>query len=122
MDYLLSAVPRLWIPLGSQEVEEIQLAEVLEGEGLTEAQLLDAGILCGVEPLRGSPTLIPKTAFSWVRYYGSLESVAQKKRLTFLSEPGRIEEVRQHFRPRAQWFDAIREDTKVENWDFLSTL
>lgn len=122
MDYLLSAVPRLWIPLGTEEVEEIRLADVLEGEGLTEAQLLDAGILCGVEPLRGCQTFLPKTAFSWIRYYGSLEIVIQKKALTFLSADGRIEEVRRHFRARESWPEGIRDDTRAENWDFLSTL
>lgn len=122
MDYLLSGVPRLWIPqgpLGGHEVEEIQLEEVLREEGLTQEQFRDAAILCGVEPLKGAVTMPPKKAFSWMRHYGSVETVLQKQRSISKEE---FEKARQHFAAAATWSERIREDHLMANSDFLSTL
>ena len=79
MDYLLAGVGRLWIPSrkGAQILEEIRLDDVLEGEGLEQAGLTDACILCGTEEREGLRGVPPLTAFSWIRHYGSLEGVFQ---------------------------------------------
>ncbi len=119
MDFLLGvegAPSRLWIPArrGGNGFEEIVLAEVLEGEGLTRDSLRDAGLLCGVEPLRGQPTVTPQTAFSWLRYYRSLEGVLgssiQEPALAALREAGERERVRAHFAPAVAWWERIRPD------------
>jgi 5'-3' exonuclease len=117
MDFLLSDVPRLWIPFRkgvSDGFEEIVLKDVLEGEGLTREGLRDAGILCGVEPLRGRVSINPHTAFGWMRYYKSLEgllaSTVREPQLAVLREEGLADSVRRHFAAQEPWQARIRPD------------
>lgn len=127
MDFLLSGVPRLWIPMrkGGDGFEEIVIAELLEGEGLTAAGLRDAGILCGVEPLRGEPTVLPPTAFSWMRYYKDIDtlllSAIQDPVLDVLRDEDRLQRVRDHFAPTLPWFSRIRPDHYEAVKEFLDT-
>lgn len=78
MDYLLGSIPRLWIPVrrGMVEFEEVMMDEVLHGENLTAPAFRDACILCGVEQLKGV-CFPPHKAFTWMRYYGSIEALLQ---------------------------------------------
>jgi len=125
MDFLLSGVQRLWIPQGltmAHMVEEIQFDEVLREEGLTAEQFRDAAILCGVEPLKGAPTMPPKKAFGWMRHYGSLELIAKRNNLQFILEEGLLERVRKHFTSSEIWNSRIREDHMAENFEFLNAL
>jgi 5'-3' exonuclease len=116
MDFLLAGTPRLWIPSrkGGDGFEEIVLAELLEGEGLTAAGLRDAGILCGVEPMRGEAAVAPPTAFGWLRYYGKMEqlllSSIQDPVLDALRDEDRLDRVRQHFTAESPWQARIRPD------------
>ena len=79
MDYLLSGVRRLWIPTtkGLFQFEELSLDSILRGEGLTEASLMDAGLLCGTEERLGAAGIPCITAFTLIRHYGSLEMVLE---------------------------------------------
>ena len=128
MDFLLSGVSRLWIPFrkAGDGFEEIVLAEVLEGEGVTAAGLTDAGILCGVEPLRGQVNQNPVTAFSWMRYYKSLEGVLAsgivEPQLDALRVEGRLAAVRAHFAPQTPWEARIRPDHFEGARSFLEAL
>jgi hypothetical protein len=78
MDYLLGSIPRLWIPVrrGLVEFEEVMMDEVLHGENMTAAAFRDACLLCGVEQLKGV-CFPPHKAFTWMRYYGSIEALLQ---------------------------------------------
>jgi 5'-3' exonuclease len=64
MDFLVMGVERLWIP--AETMEEIQLQEVLSSEDVTIKQLQEIAILCRDNTPTGK-------AFSWMRYYGSIE-------------------------------------------------
>lgn len=114
MDFLLAGVQRLWVP-GRDSYEEVLLEDLLKGEGMTVSALLDAGILCGVEPSRGI-SVPPKTAFSWIRHYGSMEVfLARKADAAFdaLRDPVELARVRAHFdaaptpRVREEWLAAL---------------
>jgi flap endonuclease-1 len=115
MDFLLSGVQRLWIPLRNRDdmFEEVILSDVLSGEGLTLDGLRDAGILCGVESLRGKLSIASNIAFSWVRYYKNIENILNSKitdtQLNVLKEEGILERARSHFDTCA-WSSRIRED------------
>ena len=101
MDFLLSGVERLWIPGVRADYEEIILSEVLHGEGVSKVGFVDAGILCGVEPLHGAISVPPKTAFMWIHHYGSMEKLllqrADLTELDIIREPGKLERVRRHY-------------------------
>jgi 5'-3' exonuclease len=136
MDYLLSGVPRLWIPSkrGFNTFEEIVTQDVIEGEGLGgPAGLMDAGILAGVEPLRGQLSVPIHVAFGWIRYYGSIEQTltrptirAETPDLVILEDPTKLAEVRQHFQPRESWLLRLREDqhllalSVMASWESLT--
>jgi len=118
MDFLLAGVKRLWIP-GRDSYEDILLEDVMQGESLSAAGILDAGILCGVEPLRGL-SVSPKTAFSWIRHYGSMEGLLMRrddKNLDPLRDPVELARVRMHFaaaetpRVREEWLGALEHFT-----------
>jgi len=100
MDFILSGVPRLWIP-GRDSYEEVLLADIMHGEGLTADGIRDAGILCGVEPLRGKISVPPKVSFGWLRHYGSMEALLARRvdlvALDPLRVEGELEKVRGHF-------------------------
>jgi 5'-3' exonuclease len=125
MDYLLSGVQRMWIPnhKSCEQFEEILQEEVLKGEGLTQAAFLDAGILCGVEPLRGKLSINSFTAFNWIRYYKNIESLlcsnVKDSRLDILREE--LPRVRAHFEPRL-WDTRIRPDHLESCKSFLTSL
>jgi 5'-3' exonuclease len=130
MDYLLSPIPRLWIPNratgGALPFEEIVLEEVLKGEGITPEALRDAGILCGVEPLRGKVHVHTHTAFTWIRYYKGLEpllaSAVKERQLDALRPAGVLEAVRAHFQPQTPWTVRVRPDHYERFKDFLEAL
>jgi 5'-3' exonuclease len=127
MDFLLSGVQRLWIPFRKSYdgFEEILMAEVLQGEALTQAALLDAGILCGVEPLRGRVSMNPATAFSWLRYYGAMEDVLSStikdSQIDVLRDPIVLEATRAHFKAHP-WKSRIRPDHLTLCESFLEAL
>jgi 5'-3' exonuclease len=127
MDFLLSGVPRVWIPFRKSYdgFEEILLAEVLEGEAMTAASLRDAGILCGVEPLRGQVNVISQTAFSWIRYYTTIEGVLKSNivepQLDVLRDEAKLAAVRAHFDPKP-WESRIRPDHLETCRGFLEAL
>jgi 5'-3' exonuclease len=77
MDYILAGTGTLWIPTKKDTFffEEIQLTDVLTGEGLTQAALLDAGLLCGTEERAAAKGIPCDKAFTYMRYYGSIEAV-----------------------------------------------
>ena len=87
--------------------------DVLSGEGLSPAGLCDAGILCGVEPLRAHAVSVgAQTAFGWMRHYQSVEAVlassVKDRALEPLRDAELLEKAREHFRPRAPWTVRIR--------------
>ncbi len=128
MDFLLSGVQRLWVPHRNQShgFEEVALKEVLEGERMTEAAFRDACILCGVEPLRGRVSVNTNIAFSWLRYYKSIEGILasslKEPQLDCLREEGRLDTVRQHFAARSDWTERIRPDHLERFRSFLDIL
>ena len=77
MDFLMFGAKRLWIPTrrGSRIFEEVCLDAVLKGEGMDAAMFADACLLCGTEERQGLRGIPPHTAFSWIRYYGSIEGI-----------------------------------------------
>lgn len=115
MDFLLSGVSRLWIPLRNRYngFEEILLKDVLKGEGITLEGLRDAGILCGVELLRGKLSISSHMAFSWIRYYKNIEGVLNSAivdpQIEILKDTALLEKVRLHFKAE-QWDARIRPD------------
>jgi len=115
MDFLLSGVSRLWIPLRTRYdgFEEILLSEILSGEGLSLNGLRDAGILCGVEMFRGRVSISSHIAFSWIRYYKSIEGVLNSTiddvQLSVLRDPALLEKARDHFKTEP-WDSRIRPD------------
>jgi 5'-3' exonuclease len=120
MDFLLAGIKRLWIP-ARDSYEEVLLEDVMKGESLSLAGILDAGILCGVEPLRGL-SISPKTAFGWVRHYGSIEGILHRRddaNLDPLRDSAEISRVRLHFaaaitpRVREEWLGALEHFMKV---------
>jgi 5'-3' exonuclease len=127
MDFLLSGIQRLWIPFRKSYdgFEEILMSEVLQGEVLTQEALLDAGILCGVEPLRGRLSMNPATAFSWLRYYGSIEHILngtiKDTQLDVLRDPAVLEVTRAHFKAH-HWKSRIRADHLSLCESFLEAL
>jgi len=127
MDFLLSGVKRLWIPFyrSYSGFEEIVVQEVLEGEEITAEGLMDAGILCGIEPLRGRVSVNPTTAFSWLRYYQSIEallkSTVKEEQLDVLRDPVVLDSVRKHFKAQP-WSSRIRPDHFETCKSFLEAL
>jgi len=127
MDFLLSGVKRLWIPFyrSYSGFEEIVVEEVLKGEELTAGGLTDAGILCGIEPLRGQLSVNPVRAFSWLRYYGSMEALLKSSihedQLEVIRDPAVLEAARQHFKPQP-WSSRIRPDHFETCKSFLEAL
>lgn len=128
MDFLLSGVQRLWIPFRkiADGFEDVKLWDVLEGEGLSPAALRDAGILCGVEPLRGALSFAANRAFEWMRYYQSIEALlassVKEGQLGVLREEGRLEAVRGHFKAQEPWTARIRPDHFERARAFLESL
>jgi len=116
MDFLLYGCPRLWIPFRnhSNGFEEVLLPEVLEGEGLTLDGLRDVGILCGVELLRGKVNINSHMAFSWIRYYKSIEALLDSRiedsQVQLLKDVELLAKVRTHFTPKTPWEAQIRPD------------
>ena len=127
MDFVIAGVKRLWIPFRKSYdgFEEICLDEVLAGEGLDQAGLLDAGILCGVEPLRGRLNINSSTAFSWMRYYKNMEnllkSTVKDAQLDSVRDPAVLESTRKHFAARP-WESRIRPDHLETCKSFLEAL
>ena len=117
MDYLLSGVvPRLWIPIKHRKdaFEEICMKQIFETEGITAESFRDAGILCGVEPLRGRLSIHANRAFIWIRHYKSIEKLLasniREPQLECLREKELLRYVRNHFAPKVEWTSRVRED------------
>ena len=127
MDFLLSGVKRMWIPFRNSYdgFEEIITKEVLDGEGITQEGLLDAGILCGVEPLRGRVNINSSTAFGWIRYYKSIEGILQSNvkdgQLEVLRDLEELGTARRHFEA-GPWESHIRPDHLESCKSFLEAL
>lgn len=126
MDFLLSGIQRLWIPFRKSYdgFEEILLPEVLEGEGIDQAALLDAGILCGVEPLRGRLAVNSSTAFTWIRHYKRIEGLIQgnvKNTQLEQLDANILETTRAHFQAHP-WESRIRPDHLEKCKSFLAEL
>lgn len=128
MDYILGGVKCLWIPTWKDTFyfEEIQLEEVLSGEGLTQGSLLDAGLMCGTEEIQGMRGIPCAKAFTFARHYGSLEAILKSN----VSEPilakmfptvESIELVRNKCRPRG-CYERIRPDHLERVKSFLDSL
>jgi 5'-3' exonuclease len=116
MDFLLSGVPRLWIPFRTRSdgFEEVLLSSVLEGESMTLEMLRDAGILCGVELLRGKVSIQSVMAFSWIRYYktieGLLQSTIKEPQFEHLKDEALVKKLRNSFVQGTDWKAQIRPD------------
>jgi 5'-3' exonuclease len=127
MDFIISGVKRQWIPsqISCNTFEEIHLEEILEGEGLTKESLLDAGILSGVEPLRGLLSINPIISFSWMRYYKSiekiLESSVENKQLEILKDKNLLDTTRNHFEAK-EWTSRIHPEHLETYKSFLNAL
>jgi len=130
MDYLLSGVvKRLWIPLQDPDIpfEEMNMKSILEGEDLSLESFRDAGILCGVEPLRAhGVSIFAKKAFNWMRYYKTIETILHSNvpepHLVCLREKELLQSARAHFAPRTDWKSRIRPDHLVSVGEFLAAL
>lgn len=129
MDFLLSGVPQLWIPFRKHQdgFEVIETKEVLDAQAITQQQLLDAGILCGVEPLRGKVAVLPQVAFGWIYHYGSLEailksSVKDRGVDALRAEPALVDSSRRHFAAQEPWQARIRPDHLERFREFLEAL
>lgn len=128
MDYLLGGAKRLWIPVyrGAWMLEDLQLSDILAGEGLTPGAFLDAGLLCGTEERAGARGVPCNTAFAWMRHYGSLEALLKSnvRDRTFrdmFRGADSIEAARATRLPRPLW-DRVRPDHFERIKDFLLTL
>ena len=131
MDYLMFGVKCLWIPTrrGARQFEEVVLAEVLNGEGMSPEMFADACLLCGTEERDGLRGIPPHTAFSWIRYYGSIEGVYKSSvtdkafRAMFLT-PESIAAARalRAATAGASPYDRIRPDHLERVREFLDTL
>lgn len=128
MDFLLSGVPRLWIPFRTSNdgFEEVLLSRVLEGETMTLEMLRDAGILCGVEGLRGKVSIQSVLAFSWIRYYKSIEGLLQstikEPQFEHLKDECVIKNLRDSFAPGTDWKSQIRPDHLEKCAAFMEAL
>jgi 5'-3' exonuclease len=127
MDFLLSGVGRLWIPLRNRYdgFEEILLKDVLKGEELELDGLRDTGILCGVEMLRGKLSIASTMAFSWIRYYKSIEGVLgsaiNDSQLDALRDEELLQKIRMHFKT-GPWDARIRPDHLERFKAFMDSL
>lgn len=133
MDYLLAGAPRLWIPSrrGAAGFEEMVLEEVLRGEGVSREGLRDAGILCGVDELKGKVSVAPATAIGWIRHYGgTLEGVlARAEALPQLGaaaaaalDAETVARIRAHYEGQVPWDGRIRPEDLEPTRAFLEAL
>jgi len=127
MDFLLSGVNRLWIPLRNRNAfEEVILKDVLDGEGITLEGLRDAGIMCGIEMFKGKLSISSHIAFSWVRYYKNIENILSSTindpHLVILKDNDLLEKARSHFKPNSQWDSQIRPDHLERFKGFMEAL
>lgn len=80
MDYIRFGVNRMWIPKirsDRTEVYDFDIPIFCEDEDITIESLADVAILCGSE-YEYSP-ISPLQAISFMRYYGSLKNLAQRR-------------------------------------------
>jgi 5'-3' exonuclease len=129
MDYILGGTKTVWIPTKKDTFffEEICLADILSGESLTQESLIDAGLLCGTEERAGAKGIPCDKAFTYMRYYGSLEAVLKGN--VNNSEIGKmfpdaaaIELARATCKPAADYTSRMRPDHLVRVKEFLDTL
>ena len=129
MDYIMGGVKILWIPTKKDTFffEEISLADVLSGENLTLEALIDAGLLCGTEERVGAKGIPCDKAFTFMRYYGSVEAVLKGNvRMPVLHEMFPDEEsialARATCKPAADSYSRMRPDHLERVKEFLDTL
>jgi 5'-3' exonuclease len=129
MDYIMGGTKVLWIPTKKDTFffEEISLADILSGENLTQEALIDAGLLCGTEERAGAKGIPCDKAFTFMRYYGSLEAVLKGNvRMPVLHDmfpdEGVIASARATCRPSADCYSRMRPDHLERVKEFLDTL
>lgn len=112
MDFLVAGVERLWIP-SYERCEEIRLSAVLEEEGLTMPSFRDAAILCGVSSGYTFVNMYPQKAFTFMRHYGSLETLARRQPRQFeIEHPEILLQIRSRFLVFLRAEELVREDYK----------
>jgi 5'-3' exonuclease len=81
MDYIIAGIKCLWIPSkqGPLTFEEIFLDSVLNGENMDVQQLMQVGVLAGLNNIHCD------TAFTWIRYYGSIQNIQKTNLLAGIS-------------------------------------
>ena len=110
MDFLVAGVERLWIP-SFDRCEEVVLSIVLEEEGLSIASFRDAAILCGLSLGYTFTNMYPQKAFTFMRHYGSLETLASRQPAQFeINRPEVLTEIRARFLLFVKSEEIVRED------------
>ena len=129
MDYIMGGTKVLWIPTKKDTFffEEICLADILSGENLTQEALIDAGLLCGTEERAGAKGIPCDKAFTFMRYYGSLEAVLKGNvRMpvldTMFPDEESIVSARASCKPSTDSYSRIRPDHLERVREFLDTL
>jgi 5'-3' exonuclease len=129
MDYILSGTRTLWIPTKKDTFffEEIQLDDILAGESLTLPSLLDAGLLCGTEERQGAKGIPCDKAFTYIRYYGSIEAILKgnirESEITrMFPNTDAISNARARCQPCKVYTERIRPDHLERVKEFLNTL
>jgi hypothetical protein len=67
-----------------------------------------------VEALRGKVSIQSSLAFSWIRYYKSIEgllsSTIKEPQFEHLKDAVLLQKIRDSFKPSARWLETIRPD------------
>ena len=74
--------------------ERIVLTELLEEHGITQAQLVDLGIMVGTDFHPGIRGIGPKTGLKLIKEHGSIEAICEAKEKEL---PDRLDEIRELF-------------------------
>lgn len=129
MDYILGGTKILWIPTKKDTFffEEICLGDILTGENLTQEALVDAGLLCGTEERAGAKGIPCDKAFTFMRYYGSLEAllkgnVRDSEIERMFPDTESIASARATCRPATDCYSRMRPDHLERVKEFLDTL
>jgi 5'-3' exonuclease len=110
MDFLVAGVERLWIP-SVKGAEEVRLSAILEKEDIPMSSFIDAAILCGVSTGYTFVNMYPQKAFTFMRYYGSLDALSRKQPALFAEISAEtIRGVRSRFLIHVKAEELVRED------------
>jgi len=128
MDYLLSGVKQLWIPThrGLFTYEVLSLDKIMEGEGISVAGLMDAGLLCGTEERQKARGIPCDRAFTLIRYYGSIEKILESNVKDpvindMFPDNDTIQKIRDNLKAKEP-YSRIRTDHMERTKDFLLSL